>query len=150
MNQALIDFLACIMENMTVKLQHYLIKTRVLCNQICITRLRHFAFYFIRNYREVRRAARKFTQSSTLVVIVMTHILLTIPANTMYIYFSVPNNDTTVSNSSDSLKNFAALTYVLYVIGHAINHILFCLTNKEIQKETGKIIMNCKNIYWTQ
>ena len=68
----------------------------------------------------------------------------------MYIYFSVPNNDTTVSNASDPLKNFACLTYVLYVIGHAINHILFCLTNKEIQKETGKIIMNCKNIYWTQ
>ena len=44
MNQTLIDFLACIMENMTVKLQHYLIKTRVLCNQIGITNLRHFAF----------------------------------------------------------------------------------------------------------
>ena len=44
MNQTLIDFLACIMENMTAKLQHYLIKTRVLCNQICITNLRLFPF----------------------------------------------------------------------------------------------------------
>ena len=104
----------------------------------------------IRKYRSVRRAARKFTQSSTLVVIVMTHILLTIPANVMYIYFSVPNNDISLYNAPKALREISCFTYFLYVIGHAINHILFCLTNKQVQKETGNIIMNCKNIYWTQ
>ena len=82
----------------------------------------------------------------------MTHILMTIPGNIMYIYFSIPNNSVSTYNVDqvDVLGSVANMTYVLYVIGHAINHVLFCLTNKAIQKETSKILVNCKNMYWTQ
>ena len=41
MNQTLIDFLACFMQKMTVKVQQYLIKTNVSCHS---TNLRNFAF----------------------------------------------------------------------------------------------------------
>ena len=69
----------------------------------------------------------------------------------MYVYFSVPNNrsHTYGLDGKATLKTISNMTYFLYVIGHAINHILFCLTNKQIQKETSKILWNCRNMYWT-
>ena len=107
-----------------------------------------------RKYRDERKAKRKFTQSTTLVYIVLTHIVLTMPANITYICLTVPNDSAAhiydVSEKYPTLDSFASVTYVMYVLGHAINHILYCLTNKQIQDETWKMILRCKNLYWTK
>ena len=55
-----------------------------------------------------------------------------------------------VSEKYPILDAFASVTYVMYVLGHAINHILYCLTNKQIQDETWNMILRCKNLYWTK
>ena len=106
-----------------------------------------------RKYRDERKAKRKFTQSTTLVYIVLTHIVLTMPANITYICLTVPNDSVHIYDVADvnpALYTFASVTYVMYVLGHAINHILYCLTNKQIQNETWKMLLRCKNLYWTK
>ena len=98
-----------------------------------------------RRYRDVRKAAWKVTQSSTLVWIAMTHIMLTIPANIMYIYLmSEP------TQPSDGLAIGVSFTYVLYVIGHAANQVVYFFTNEKFKEETSYIISSCKNVYWTK
>ena len=48
--------------------------------------------FISRKYRDERKAKRKFTQSTTLVYIVLTHIVLTMPANITYICLTMPND----------------------------------------------------------
>ena len=83
----------------------------------------------------------------------LTHIVLTMPANITFICLSAPNDSIhiyDVAERNPSLDNFASVTYIMYVLGHAINHILYCLTNKQIQDETWKMLLSCKNMYWTE
>lgn len=99
-------------------------------------------------FKDARKAAWKMTQRSTLLWIVVTHVLLTLPANVMYI-INLQNNSA-LHELSSGLETAFNFTYVLYVIGHTINHALYCMTNSQVQKETGKIVTNCKNLYWTK
>lgn len=94
-------------------------------------------------FKDVRKAAWKMTQRSTLLWIVVTHLLLTLPANILYMI-------TLTYKLSTHLETTYNFIYALYVIGHTINHALYCMTNKQVQQETGRIVTNCKNLYWTK
>jgi hypothetical protein len=110
---------------------------------------------FSRKYKDRvgRRASRKLRNSATLVWIVVTHTVLATPGNIIFIYStSAKNHALEIGKEEDNeaLVTFANIAFVLYVISHAINHILYCLTNKQIQEETSSILFNCKNMYWSR
>ena len=85
---------------------------------------------------------RNLQRSTSLIWIVLLHSVLTTPFNAIYIYLVF-----SPTIEPFQLKYFFNFIYVLYVLGHSINHILYCLTNKQIQEETSKIVFRCKNIY---
>jgi len=89
---------------------------------------------------------KNLQRTTSLVWILIYHAALVTPANLIYIYLVLDNHE--VHNPEPiQLYNFF---YVLYVLGHCINHILYCMTNKQIQEETSKILFQCKNIYWSR
>ena len=105
-----------------------------------------------RKFKDIRKARRKFRNSTTLLWIVVTHTVLTTPGNVVFILYSTSTATFPLSNNRDhdvAIK-VANSMYVLYVISHAINHILYCLTNHHIQEETSKIVFNFRNIYWSK
>ena len=103
-----------------------------------------YGWSLFRKFKEERHALRRLQNSTSLVWIVVLHAVLTTPGNVAYIIWNFSGDD---QLEPVPLYNFF---YVLYVIGHCINHILYCLTNKQIQEETSKILFQCKNIYWSR
>ena len=97
---------------------------------------------------DTKKATRQLRNSTTLVWIVVTHTILATPGNILYIkHTSSPNTFSTLDQDSGVMK-FANIAYVCYVLSHAINHVLYCMANKQIQEETGKLLFRCRNLYW--
>ena len=77
--------------------------------------------------------------NATLLLIVLTHMILTIPFNIMTIIMSAPiNNHVNDVDFDDTFYTVFSITYIMKIFSHAINHFLYCFTNHEIREETIK------------
>ena len=103
----------------------------------------NFFPFHSRKYKEYMHSLRNLQRSTSLIWIILLHTLLTTPFNAAYIYLVFRPT----IEPFPQMKYFFNFIYVLYVLGHSINHILYCLTNKQIQEETSKIVFQCKNIH---
>ena len=97
-----------------------------------------YMFIKIRDIAHKSKSA-KIQINATLLLIVLTHMILTIPFNIMIIIVSSPIN-THVDDVyfNNTFYTAFSITYIMKIFSHAINHFLYCFTNLEIREETIK------------
>ena len=75
-------------------------------------------------------------------------MILTIPYNVMGIILSAPLFYTNYfqSNPYVDMDTVFAITYIMKLFSHAINHFLYCFTNQEIREETMQSFICLKKL----
>ena len=108
-----------------------------------------YMFFKIRRIQKSRENIKlSVSINATLLLIVLTHMILTIPYNIMGIILSAPFFYTNYfqSNPYVDMDTVFAITYIMKLFSHAINHFLYCFTNQEIREETMQSFICLKKI----
>ena len=94
-------------------------------------------FVKIRRIQKSRENVRvSVAINGTLLLIVLTHMVLSIPYNVVGIILSAPAIDFFERHVYKNLHAVFPVTYIMKLFSHAINHFLYCFTNEEIRNET--------------
>ena len=110
-----------------------------------------YMFFKIRRIQKSRENIKlSVSINATLLLIVLTHMILTIPYNIMGIMFSSPLFYTNYfeSNAYVDMNIVFAITYIMKLFSHAINHFLYCFTNQEIREETMQSLTCLKKLVY--
>ena len=91
-----------------------------------------------------------FQSSKLLAVIVVSHLIMSIPGNNT-IMMAVLNPKLYSISHSNCVKTSPELiliniSHILYVGNYAINFLLYCLGNKDVRKETFSLLKEWKDV----
>ena len=93
-----------------------------------------------------KRALKEVRSSHMILVIVVSHLVLSTPGNIIYIiHTAIPDYWTNVPGH----EFIFCLAHIMYVLNYSANFLLYCLGNSNVRKEAFKFFFKGKNLYGT-